>query len=122
MVRVQAFIGSHPHHHRIITSCCRRRRRALICDSCPAAARRPDKHGWACIQQRSLVVPRAKSPKSSPDQASSVDVDATILAIALPSLGALLIDPILGAVDTAYVGRMEVRDLGGLAVASAAFI
>ena len=64
---------------------------------------------------------RAKSPKSSPDQASSVDVDATILAIALPSLGALLIDPILGAVDTAYVGRMEVRDLGGLAVASAAF-
>lgn len=67
------------------------------------------------------MVPRAKSSKSSPDQASSVDVDATILAIALPSLGALLIDPILGAVDTAYVGRMEVRDLGGLAVASAAF-
>ena len=49
------------------------------------------------------------------------DIDAKIVALALPSLGALLVDPVLGAVDTAYVGRLSAPELGGLAVASAAF-
>jgi len=46
-------------------------------------------------------------------------VDRRILALALPALGALAVEPIYVIVDTAIVGRLGTPHLAGLAVAAA---
>lgn len=47
--------------------------------------------------------------------------DREIAVLALPALGALVADPFLSLVDTAFVGRIGADALGGLGVASAVF-
>ena len=52
-------------------------------------------------------------------------LDASIFALALPGVAELLLDPVMGAVDTAFVGRLRVDGaadaLGGLAVSTTCF-
>ncbi len=45
-------------------------------------------------------------------------LDRRILAIAVPALGSLLVEPIYVLTDTAVVGRLGTAPLGGLALAS----
>lgn len=105
-------------------------------------------HGFARSRDRDLsrrgarCVPRASSsddrdPGEPSTSASSVSeaaerssneeksLDARIWALALPAVASLLLDPVLGAVDTAFVGRLEgegaAAALGGLAVATTVF-
>lgn len=47
--------------------------------------------------------------------------DPAIAALAIPALGALAADPLYSLVDTAFVGRLGVVQLAGLAVGVAAF-
>jgi MATE family multidrug resistance protein len=47
--------------------------------------------------------------------------DREIAALAIPALGALIADPLLGLVDTAFVGRLGETELGALGVAVAVF-
>ena len=47
--------------------------------------------------------------------------DRKIAALGIPALGALAADPLYSLVDTAFVGRLGVPHLGGLAVGVAAF-
>lgn len=52
-------------------------------------------------------------------------LDASILALALPGLAELLLDPVMGAVDTAFIGKLPgtagADALGGLAVSTTCF-
>ncbi|CAG9460887.1 unnamed protein product [Pedinophyceae sp. YPF-701] len=48
-------------------------------------------------------------------------LDARILSLAAPALGTLAIDPLLGVVDTAFVGRLGAEELAGLAPANSVF-
>jgi MATE family multidrug resistance protein len=48
-------------------------------------------------------------------------VDRRILALAIPALGALAAEPLLSMVDTAYVSRLGVAELGALGVNGAIF-
>jgi putative MATE family efflux protein len=48
-------------------------------------------------------------------------VDRTILALAIPALGSLAADPLYSLADTAFVGHLGTRELGAVAVGSAAF-
>ena len=52
-------------------------------------------------------------------------LDARIWSLALPAVASLLLDPVLGAVDTAFVGRIQGEGadeaLGGLAIATTVF-
>ena len=65
------------------------------------------------------------SSSSSEDADDSGGLDARIWALALPAVASLLLDPVLGAVDTAFVGRIEgdgaAAALGGLAVSTTVF-
>jgi Na+-driven multidrug efflux pump len=45
-------------------------------------------------------------------------LDRRILAIAVPALGSLLVEPVYVLTDTAVVGRLGTTELGGLAVAA----
>ena len=45
-------------------------------------------------------------------------LDRRILAISIPALGSLLVEPIYVLTDTAVVGRLGTAPLGGLALAS----
>ena len=47
--------------------------------------------------------------------------DATILALALPALGALAADPLVSLVDTAFVGRLGTTPLAALGINAALF-
>lgn len=47
--------------------------------------------------------------------------DSEIYALALPTLGAVLIEPCLSLVDTGYVGRLGVLSLAALGPCAAAF-
>ncbi len=47
--------------------------------------------------------------------------DREIAALALPALGALVADPLLSLVDTAFVGRLGADALGALGVSAAVF-
>ncbi|MBU1866238.1 MAG: MATE family efflux transporter [Actinobacteria bacterium] len=47
--------------------------------------------------------------------------DRAIAALALPALGALVSDPLLSLVDTAFVGRLGETQLGALGVSAAVF-
>jgi hypothetical protein len=59
------------------------------------------------------------------EAASAKGLDMQIWALALPAVASLLLDPVLGAVDTAFVGRIEgegaANALGGLAIATTVF-
>jgi putative MATE family efflux protein len=46
------------------------------------------------------------------------DVDRRILALAVPALGSLAVEPLYVLADTAIVGRLGTAPLGGLAIAS----
>ena len=52
-------------------------------------------------------------------------LDASIFALALPGVAELLLDPVMGAVDTAFIGRLTgdgaADALGGLAVSTTCF-
>lgn len=52
-------------------------------------------------------------------------LDASILALALPGVAELLLDPVMGAVDTAFIGKLTgpnaAEALGGLAVSTTCF-
>lgn len=65
------------------------------------------------ISSRNVITARAL-PGRHPD-------DRTIAALGVPALGALAADPLYSLVDTAFVGRLGVPHLGGLAVGVAAF-
>lgn len=47
--------------------------------------------------------------------------DKEIFALALPTLGAVLIDPCLSLVDTGYVGRLGALSLAAIGPCAAAF-
>ena len=47
--------------------------------------------------------------------------DRAVAALAIPALGSLVADPLLGLIDTAFVGRLGSDSLAGLGVASALF-
>jgi Na+-driven multidrug efflux pump len=47
--------------------------------------------------------------------------DADIIALALPTLGAVLIDPCLSLVDTMFVGRLGAVALGAIGPCTALF-
>lgn len=47
--------------------------------------------------------------------------DRAIAALAIPALGSLIAEPVLSLVDTAFVGRLGIDELGALGVASAVF-
>ncbi|HEX2049655.1 MAG TPA: MATE family efflux transporter [Actinomycetota bacterium] len=47
--------------------------------------------------------------------------DRDIMALAAPALGALAADPLYSLVDTALVGNLGARELGGVAIGTAAF-
>lgn len=71
-----------------------------------------------------LRPPQAESEK----KAGSKDLfkfpgsmDAKIAALAIPALGTELIDPLLSACDTAFIGRLGVEPLAGVALASSVF-
>ena len=57
---------------------------------------------------------RLRLPGRHPD-------DSTILALAVPALGALAADPLYSLVDTAFIGHLGTPQLGALAVGTAAF-
>lgn len=48
-------------------------------------------------------------------------IDRTILALAIPALGSLAADPLYSLADTAFVGHLGTRELGAVAIGSAAF-
>lgn len=47
--------------------------------------------------------------------------DRSIIALAIPALAALAADPLYSLVDTAFVGNLGTRQLGAVAIGSAAF-
>ena len=47
--------------------------------------------------------------------------DRAVAALAIPALGSLVADPLLGLVDTAFVGRLGSESLAGLGIAAALF-
>jgi len=58
-------------------------------------------------------------PRWSPGRLWRLDrLDRRILAIAVPALGSLLVEPVYVLTDTAVVGRLGAVPLGGLALAS----
>ena len=54
----------------------------------------------------------------SPELSTRRELDRRIIALAIPALGTLAIEPIYVLVDTAIVGRLGTPQLGGLAIAS----
>ena len=68
---------------------------------------------------------RAKDDDGDDGESDEGSLDAAIFALALPAVASLLLDPVLGVVDTAFVGRIRgegaAEALGGLAVATAVF-
>lgn len=56
---------------------------------------------------------------SSADAVTGRQLDRRILALAVPAVGALLADPLLGVVDTAVAGRVSVTALGALGLGTA---
>ncbi|MGH9182083.1 MAG: MATE family efflux transporter, partial [Acidimicrobiales bacterium] len=49
-------------------------------------------------------------------------LDRRIVALAVPALGALAVEPLYVLVDTAIVGRLGTVPLGGLAIASTVLV
>ncbi|XCB29170.1 MATE family efflux transporter [Arcanobacterium hippocoleae] len=57
-------------------------------------------------------------PHISPKTNSPREIDRSIAKLALPSLGTLLVEPLLVAVDSTMVGHLGTKELAGLALAS----
>lgn len=68
------------------------------------------------------VAPRASSPRAGPrlGAAELRVLDRRILRLALPALGALLVEPLYNLTDSAIVGHLGVPQLGALAIATGA--
>lgn len=60
----------------------------------------------------------ARSARSGLDPARRRATDRRILALALPALGSLAVEPLYVLVDTAIVGRLGTPQLGGLALSA----
>ena len=54
----------------------------------------------------------------SPAFSTRRELDRRIIALAIPALGTLAIEPLYVLVDTAIVGRLGTPQLGGLAIAT----
>ena len=66
------------------------------------------------------MTPPAPAPTPSPGSGASArrEVDHLILALAVPSLGALIAEPLFLMVDSAFIARVGTTDLAGLGLAS----
>uniref|UniRef100_A0A7S0G2Z8 Multidrug and toxic compound extrusion protein n=1 Tax=Rhodosorus marinus TaxID=101924 RepID=A0A7S0G2Z8_9RHOD len=71
------------------------------CQKTGVAGRR----GTACCMQKESAAERR-------------DRDARIAKLAIPAMGALLVEPVLGMVDTAFVGQIGTNQLAGVGIAS----
>lgn len=59
------------------------------------------------------------NPQSRSDDASAArSLDREIIALALPALGALALDPLLSLIDTAFVGRLGVSAIAGVGLST----
>ena len=58
---------------------------------------------------------------SQADPEALPSVNAAIAALAIPALGTELVDPLLSACDTAFVGRLDAQQLAGVGIASSVF-
>lgn len=63
----------------------------------------------------------AYSALQSGPAATAAELDGAILRLAVPALGTELLDPLLAAADTAFVGRLGADELAGVGIASTAF-
>lgn len=57
-------------------------------------------------------------PPPRTQQQSRAALDREILALALPALGALALDPLLSLIDTAFVGRLGVSPIAGVGLST----
>ena len=64
---------------------------------------------------------RRREAVQSPAFAARRELDRRIIALAIPALGTLAIEPLYVLVDTAIVGRLGTPQLGGLAIAVSVF-
>lgn len=71
-----------------------------------------------CAHTPSPAPTSASSSISSSPSSSSSSVTRQLLALALPALGALALDPLLSLIDTAFVGRLGVSPLAGVSLAT----
>ena len=143
--RVCAVAAPDPQNKWVVRDSARPRRRVLQSRACltyASSLQCPEtlSHNSSCryrSQRTTRWVRRASSwgdDDPTPSATSSCDddenttfkiLDGKIWALALPAVASLLLDPVLGAVDTAFVGRMPgegaASALGGLAVATTVF-
>ena len=63
----------------------------------------------------------AVNTTTGPSRPDRRDLDRRILALALPALGALAVEPLVSLVDTAFVGRLGTTELAALGVNTALF-
>lgn len=64
------------------------------------------------------VTPTASARQSATSSTPSPSITRQILALALPALGALALDPLLSLIDTAFVGRLGVAPMAGVGLAT----
>ncbi len=69
-----------------------------------------------CRRRRPGIVERVKL--ADPALGARRELDRRIIALAIPALGTLAVEPLYVLVDTAIVGRLGTPQLGGLAIAS----
>jgi putative MATE family efflux protein len=72
-------------------------------------------------QSNNQLVVETNSDANSPETGNETDTGRTILALAIPALAAMLVDPLLTIADTAFVGRYSDSpyELAGMGSASA---
>jgi Na+-driven multidrug efflux pump len=63
------------------------------------------------------ATPRGGAPL--PREPTTRQIDRRVVALAIPAVGALIADPLLGVVDTAVAGRVSVTALGALGLGTA---
>jgi putative MATE family efflux protein len=86
----------------------------------PAAATRPYKRFVLAMQDKDSD--QGGGRRKGYEAGRDPELDGKIMGIALPALGALAIDPLLGVVDTIYVGRIvDAAPLAALGVCSSVF-
>lgn len=66
-------------------------------------------------------VPQRRVLCKASKKRGKISLDASIAALAIPALGTELIDPLLSACDTAFVGRIGPEPLAGVGIASSVF-
>lgn len=82
------------------------------------------KKGQFCPIKHRSTNTRLYSSKNQASSEGDSDTGRTILELAIPALGALLVDPLLTLADTAFVGRFSDSpyELGGMGSASALLV